>query len=896
MNDDEDPPRRQGKVIVSNSFNMSESQKLQGSSNYQSWKFIMKGILVNDGLWKCVEGTDEDQERQERAFFKIVFNVDQSIHPMLWNITGNKAKTAWLKLETDYGNKTKYGKLQLYQHMFQVRLDSYKSVEEYLNDILSTQAKLIEQQKGLDDELVAYIMLIGLTEEYAALRMTMESMEKELTSDFVRQKIISCKIVTSEDTAMLVRRNFRNTSGLNYHNQNQNSQSFQNQSNQSTSYQQKKCFYCNGAGHYKRECRKLLRDQKNRKENSNLTSSSQSENRGKPQERKGSQVNLVVAQPSQSSAPARSERVLLTTHVSENSENVNECTVSDECGCQAYLVKGGKWYVDSGATKHICNDERFFNSLRGSNQTVNVANDQKEAVKGVGDISFKTDDKSLRMEEALLVPGLSANLLSVSAVVDKGLEVTFNHKGCFVKDNQGDVILTAHREGGLFAFEVNESNGQEHAALAVTASQELWHRRFGHLCVTQMKQLESNVTGLNVSTIAPMNCEVCIKGKMKRNHFSRSDTPRASEPLALIHSDLMGPMNIPTFGGRRYILLFVDDFSRKIFIYVLRRKSEVFARFKEFKSLVENQKCSKIKVLRSDNGGEYISSAFDHFLKEAGIIHQTTVPDNPEQNGVAERANFTILDSTSCLLIDSRVDARLWGEAATGAVYVRNRSPSSVLNGKTPEELWTGQSVDVSHPKVFGSIAYVHIPTNQRKKLQPRAKKMMFIGYCENSKAYRFVDPDYPGGEVERAISVKFLEDEICNVKTVNDPNVLEQYQTITVQEPQQKQNNVPSPDISAGDVSNSDYGDADSSDQEDVPDTEEDIPDAEPEPCQNERRYPRRVIKPNVEKNMVYNYMVTMDPQSVNDAMKRSDVEGSHEGRNRVFSQQWYLDSSQQT
>ena len=149
--------RNQGKVIVSNSFNMSESQKLQGSSNYKSWKFIIRGILVNDGLWKCVEGTDNDLERQERAFFKIGFNVDQSIHPMLWNVTGNKARTAWLKLETDYGNKTKYGKLQLYQHMFQVRLVNYKSVEEYLNDILSTQAKLTEQEKGLDDELVAYI-------------------------------------------------------------------------------------------------------------------------------------------------------------------------------------------------------------------------------------------------------------------------------------------------------------------------------------------------------------------------------------------------------------------------------------------------------------------------------------------------------------------------------------------------------------------------------------------------------------------------------------------------------------------------------------------------------------------------------------------------------------------
>jgi hypothetical protein len=209
---------------------------------------------------------------------------------------------------------------------------------------------------------------------------------------------------------------------------------------------------------------------------------------------------------------------------------------------------------------------------------------------------------------------------------------------------------------------------------------------------------------------------------------------RAEKILDRIHSDLCGPMENESLGGN--IMTFIDDASRKVFVYFLKQKSESLSAFKNFKSLVETQTESKIKRIRTDNGTEYVNKDFKKFLEESGIIHEKTVPYTPEQNGLAERMNRTIIEKARCLLFDANLEKKLCAEAVNTAVHIINRSPTK-SNKISPEEIWTGKKPDVSHLRVFGTKVMVHIPKEMHKKWDKKSEEGIFVGYSDVTKGYR---------------------------------------------------------------------------------------------------------------------------------------------------------------
>jgi hypothetical protein len=164
----------------------------------------------------------------------------------------------------------------------------------------------------------------------------------------------------------------------------------------------------------------------------------------------------------------------------------------------------------------------------------------------------------------------------------------------------------------------------------------------------------------------------------------------------------------------------------------------VFGKFKEFKALIENLSERKIKILRSENGGEYTSKEFVNFCKDARLKRELTTPYNPQQNGVAERKNSTIMEAVKTMIHDQDHPIHLWAKAARTSVYVQNRLSHSALGFKTPEEMFSGKKPKVIHLKIFGYHIFVHIPKKKRTKLDPSRKKGIFVGYCEVSKAFRY--------------------------------------------------------------------------------------------------------------------------------------------------------------
>jgi hypothetical protein len=195
---------------------------------------------------------------------------------------------------------------------------------------------------------------------------------------------------------------------------------------------------------------------------------------------------------------------------------------------------------------------------------------------------------------------------------------------------------------------------------------------------------------------------------------------------------------------------FIEDDSRKTWVYFLKSKEEVFGKFKEFKALIENLSERNIKILRSDNGGEYTSKEFVNFCKYAGIKRELTTPYNPQQNGVAKRKNKTIMEVVKTMIYDQDLPMHLWAEATRTTMYVHNILSHSALGFKTPEEMFSGKKPKVSHLKIFDCPIFVHIPKEKRTKMELSGKKGIFVGYCEVSKAFRIYILGYHHLEINR--------------------------------------------------------------------------------------------------------------------------------------------------
>ncbi|XP_039313806.1 uncharacterized protein LOC105196674 isoform X1 [Solenopsis invicta] len=631
-------------------------EKLDGRESYNNWKFSMKITLIHENLWGAIEGyPDEDTSsvaertrKDQKALAKICLMVKPCAYPYVRS--AENAREAWLNLQKAYEDKGLSRRLSLLRTLAGMKLQNFKNMEIYVNEIMSASQKLADINAPLDDEFLAVIMLSGLTEDYDPMVMALESANIRLTSNFVKAKLLQDIKHTSlsNDRALYTKNKVFNKKKI-------------------------VCFRCNKEDHFKTECplNKSNKDTKNVKDKtSNFSNKSKDKDKA----------------------------LLVSCKNTGSSED---------------------WYIDSGATIHLTNKKDWFQDFDEENgHSVAVASGQTLNFQGKGNVIISTKNGEKKISNVVYVPDLKTNLLSVSKMVNNGHVVVFNSTGCQVYDAEnclikGEIVVTASYHNGLYRLDTSQiANLAKH-----TDSEEIWHKRLGHLNRISMNLLKKNLaTGINFDDERSEQCVACLKGKQTRKPFKNINAKRANNLLQIIHSDLCGPMPVYSWSGKRYILNFIDDFSRKIHVYFLASKTEVCSFLKNYQSLVENETDRTIKILRTDNGREYVNKEFEEYLKFKGIKHQLIVPYTPEQNGVAERTNRTIVEKARCMMQDADSNEKMWAEAVNTAVYLKNRSPHKAVKGKTPQEIWTGEKVDLSHLKVFGCIGYVHVPKIQRNK------------------------------------------------------------------------------------------------------------------------------------------------------------------------------------
>ncbi|KAL5545088.1 hypothetical protein UlMin_008872 [Ulmus minor] len=398
------------------------------------------------------------------------------------------------------------------------------------------------------------------------------------------------------------------------------------------------------------------------------------------------------------------------------------------------------WFLDSGCSRHMTGDINQFSNLEKKiGGKVTFGDNGKGNIIGkgtVGNSSFPS-----LIEDVLLVENLNYNLLSVSQLCDKGFKVVFETSKCSIIDSfSGKTIFNGNRFENIFTIDVSLAENVDKCFVSISNESWLWHRRLGHANMDLLNKLSTRklVKGLpSVSFQKDKICDACQFGKQIKSSFKSKKMISSKRPLELLHLDLFGPMRTASLGGKFYVFVIVDDFSRFTWVLFLTHKNEALQSFSNLCKRIQNEKGVSIISIRSDHGKEFENKEFEKFCLENGFDHNFSAPRTPQQNGVVERKNRSIQEMARTLLNENNLPKYFWGEAVHTSCYVLNRVSIRPILKKTPYELWKGKKPNISYFKVFGCKCFILNQKDDLGKFDSKSDVGIFLGYSTSSKAFR---------------------------------------------------------------------------------------------------------------------------------------------------------------
>ncbi|GJW20700.1 retrovirus-related pol polyprotein from transposon TNT 1-94 [Tanacetum coccineum] len=396
--------------------------------------------------------------------------------------------------------------------------------------------------------------------------------------------------------------------------------------------------------------------------------------------------------------------------------------------------------VDSGCTKHMTSNLTLLcNFVEKYLGTVRFGNDQFAPILGYGDLV----QGNITINRVYYVEGLNHNLFSVGQFCDADLEVAFRKSTCFVRDLQGNDLLTGNRGSDLYTISLQETTSSTPICLMAKASPTqawLWHRRLSHLNFDYINLLlkKDVVIGLpKLKYVKDQLCSSCEVSKAKRSSFKTKAIPSSKGWINLLHMDLCGPMRVASINGKKDILVIIDDYYIYTWTLFLRSKDETPEVLKEFLIMIQLNLQALVISVRTDRGIEFLNKTLHAFFKEEGIEHQTSTPRTPEQNGVVERRNRTLVEAARTMLSASKLPLFFWAEAIATACYTQNRSIIIPTHEKTAYHIINDRKPSIKHLHIFGCTCYLTREGENLDKIKEKRDPCILVGYSTQSKGYR---------------------------------------------------------------------------------------------------------------------------------------------------------------
>ncbi|GKA87395.1 putative RNA-directed DNA polymerase [Tanacetum coccineum] len=711
--------------------NTSRMVNLNGS-NYHVWKGKMEDLLYVKDYYLPVFSTEKPENKTDAEWTilhrQVCGYIRQWVDDNVLNhiCEETHARTLWNKLEQLYARKTGNNKLFLIKQMMRLKYTDGSPVTDHLNVFQGIINQLAGMGIKFEDEIQGLWLLGTLPDTWETFRtslsnsapdgvITMELAKGSILNEEMRRKSQGS---SSHSDVLVTERQGRSKSRGPSNRGNHRSSSSKGK------FADVECYHCHKKGHTMKFCRQLKKE--NKKKNYN----------------------------NQKNKHKKDDDGDDSTEVNTTTDEFFVCSDYDMVNL---AHDDSSWILDSGATCHVATRKEYFSSYTpGDFGVVRMGNTGLSRIAGIGDICLKFDTgMELVLHNVKHVPDMRLNIISTGLLDEDGYHNSSGN-GLWKVTLGSLIVARGKRESKLYMTHPKISKSIVNA-IDNDDMTELWHKRLGHMSEKGMSILSKKNVLSGVHDINLKKCSHCLAGKQTRRAFKSRPSFRTENILDLVHSDVCGPMKTKTLGGCSYFVTFIDDHSRKVWVYTLKTKDQVLDVFKQFHALVERQTGKKLKCIRSDNGGEYIGP-FDAYCREHGIQHQKTPPKTPQLNGLAERMNRTLVERVRCLLSHAGLPASFWGEALNTAVHVINLTPCVPLRFDVPDRVWSGKDVSYHHLRVFGCKASVHIPKDERSKLDVKNKPCVFLGYGQDELGYRLYDPVQK--KLVRSRDVEFDEDQ----------------------------------------------------------------------------------------------------------------------------------------
>jgi transposase InsO family protein len=517
-----------------------------------------------------------------------------------------------------------------------------------------------------------------------------------------------------------------------------------------SSSKERVCYKCGNPGHFKAQCPVKKEGQPNRTySNSSRGSTTGRRWRNKPKADSSFRQKDTPEPDFAKRADVKSKcssQFLLQANVSE--------TEGDDL----------TWVFDTAATHHFCRNRDLFTDfipLKEEEMAVAVQG-VKFPIEGKGNVKLKFGQRIICLDNVMFSPNLRKNLISGPKFDQANATFQGGNGEVRMSDQHGLIFKAVLKDNIYYVKPKIPSISIKHVSFETSSTKvenlNAWHKRLAHVSAEVIKQTSKScgVKGLPTFKNIDLHCENCKLNKFRRVSFKPCNRIRSKRPLELLYADVWGPCKIEGRKGERYFISIIDDYSRRVAVYPIREKSEVPEILKRHINRAERFIGYKVKAIRSDNGTEFVNKNLDSFCNQLGIKHELTNVYTPEQNGVPERFNQTILDCVRTILCESGLDKSFWPEAMLYFTYTWNRVCHKDQE-KTPFELYGGAKPSVRHLKPFGSIAYTGIPRQNRGKLDAKARKGVLVGYAFRTKGYRVWIPE--SDKIIETINIAFKED-----------------------------------------------------------------------------------------------------------------------------------------